>query len=123
MLASLVQLAVLYARLDAGDEGSGPYLHDLVHQAQVQADAAAEGDGVPLQTAPFAIGHYGDAAPVGQAQDLHNLVPVLREEHGVRGTRRMIGKTCPQRSSSSPSTDTLSSSRTMFLSSASRSVG
>ena len=60
MLASLVQLAVLYARLDAGDEGSGPYLHDLVHQAQVQADSAAEGDGVPLQTAPFAIGHYSD---------------------------------------------------------------
>src|SRR5215218_4929162 len=89
---AFVPLTVCYARLDPGDKVLGHNLQDLVHQAKVQAYAAAEGDGVPLQAAPLSVGHHGDSAPVGEAQDLDDLVPFLREDHGVRGVRRVVGK-------------------------------
>ena len=91
-LEAFVQPAVCYARLDPGDEVFGPNLQNLVHQAKVQAYAAVKRDGVALEAAPLAIGHHGDAVPVGEAQQLDDLVPVLREDHGVRRVRRVVGK-------------------------------
>ncbi len=88
----LVQPSVRYARLHPGYEVPGADLQDLVHQAEVEADAAPGRDGVPLQAAPLAEGDHGHAVFVGEAQDLDYLLAVLRVDHGVGGTRRVVGE-------------------------------
>jgi len=48
-----------------------------------------------LEAAPLPEGNHGDAALVGEAQNLHDLVAALRKDHGVRRVRGMVSKESP----------------------------
>ena len=83
------------ARLHPRDEVVRADLDDLVHPAQIQADAAVYGDGVRLQAAPLPERHDGDAAPVGEAQDRRHLVAALRADHRVGLAGGVVGEDAP----------------------------
>jgi hypothetical protein len=50
---------------------------------------------VPSRLLPWPKGTTGDSALVGEAQDLHDLIAALREDHGVRRIRSVVGKEGP----------------------------
>jgi hypothetical protein len=80
------------ARLHARDEVVRTDLHHPVEAAQIEAYAAAEGYGVPLEAAPLPVRDYRDTPVAGEAEHRGDLVSALRVDYRVGVAGCMIGE-------------------------------